>query len=217
VDEARLAAVLGQTTQPFETLFELGRGVHYLEGPRLATVFYRAALAAAERDYARDLSPVHPAAAGMRSLLPQMGFLWNQGDYATLERRFRLEAAVHPPLSQEARKCLHSCAEAMFYQGKNKEAAKLIDEAKQRNEQAGDLTESDRYEFGWCCGLFYSSAGRFEEAIPQLAIAAQPGKYHSQHGLSTLIHCLAEAGKTEEMETRMKEYNERYGRGRAGD
>lgn len=186
----RLESLVYESRLPFDVLFSVGAAMGFLENDRVATMFYRAALSRAEAEY-KDLSPVHPAAPMLRVALPQMGMLWRTNGYEALERRFRLESQVHPPLSQESRKCAHSCAEAQFYQGNNKEAADLITTVMQRHEQAGDLTESDRYEMGWILGLFYSSAGRYKEAAPELAIACKPGGYHARSAPVLLANCLA--------------------------
>src|SRR2546429_921246 len=81
---------------------------------------------------------------------------------------------LYPPLSQEGRKCAHSGAEAMFYQGHSREAADLMVTKVQRDEQAGDLTTSDKQEMGWIVGIFYGP-DRNKEAIAGLAVAAQSG------------------------------------------
>lgn len=209
VELERLRQLLEKSSLTFEPIFKVGAAFQYLEGDQAAAVVHRTALGKAERDY-KNLGPDHPTAGMLRVALPQMGFLWRANDHATLERRFALESLVYPPLSQESRKCSHSRAEAQFYQGKYKEAADNIHEVLSRDQQAGDMTESDTYEMGWVAGLFYHAAGRYAEAAPQLAIAASPGKYHSQGALTMLIDCLAETGNTADMKARMQEYNDRY-------
>src|SRR4051812_11709363 len=134
---AQLTAYLDQTRLPFETLFNLGLAAGFLDSVPLAAPFHRAALRRANEEY-KNLSPLHPAAPMLRVALPQMGMYWGSGDYPLLEQRFKLEMQLYPPLSQEACKCMHSCAEAMYYQGHGREAADLIALKTQGDEQAGD-------------------------------------------------------------------------------
>ena len=117
VQLAQLMSFLEQTKLPFEPLFNFGAAVGFLENASMAAFFHRAALRRATEEY-KNFSPLHPAAPMLRAALPQMGMYWNNSDYALLEQRFKIEMQLYPPLSQEGRKCMHSCAEAMFYQGK---------------------------------------------------------------------------------------------------
>src|SRR6266550_965101 len=168
-----LNSLLDHTKLGFEPLFNIGAAMGFLEDPSVAAIFHRAALRRAAEEY-KNLSPLHPAAPLLRIALPQMGMYWNSSDYQLLEQRFKLEMQLYPPLSQESRKCAHSCAEAMYYQGKRAEAADLIAIKSQRDEQAGDMSASDKQEMGWIVGIFYGE-DRVKEAIAGLAIAAQSG------------------------------------------
>jgi hypothetical protein len=168
-----LTSLLDRTKLGFEPLFNLGAAMGFLEEPSVATVFHRAALRRTNEEY-KNLSPLHPAAPLLRVALPQMGMYWNSGDYPLLEERFKIEMQLYPPLSQESRKCAHSCAEAMYYQGKQKEAADLIATKVQRDEQAGDLSASDKQEMGWIVGIMYRE-DRLKESIAGLTLAAQSG------------------------------------------
>jgi hypothetical protein len=170
---AQLTSFLDQTKLSFETLFNLGSAIGFLENASMAAIFHRAALRRANEEY-KNLSPLHPAAPMLRAALPQMGMYWNNGDYPLLEQRFKIEMQLYPPLSQESRKCMHSCAEAMFYQGHSREAADLIATKAQRDQEAGDMSASDKQEMGWIVGIFYDQ-DRIKESIAGLAIAAQSG------------------------------------------
>src|SRR2546421_5751459 len=172
-DWSKLRSLLEHTHLSFQTLFNLGSAMAFLETPSVAAIFHLAALRHAQAEY-KNLSPLHPAAPMLRAALPQMGMYWNNDNYDLLEQRFKIEMQLYPPLSQEGRKCAHSGAEAMFYQGHSREAADLMVTKVQRDEQAGDLTTSDKQEMGWIVGIFYGP-DRNKEAIAGLAVAAQSG------------------------------------------
>ncbi|HEV8293099.1 MAG TPA: hypothetical protein VGP94_14285, partial [Tepidisphaeraceae bacterium] len=182
VQRAQLSSLLEQTKLPFEMLFNLGATMGFLENVSVGALFHRAALSRAAEDY-KDLSPLHPAAPMLRVALPQMGMYWSNGDYPLLEQRFRIEMQLYPPLSQEGRKCMHSCAEAMYYQGQRDQAADLIASKVQHDEQAADLTASDKQEMGWIVGIFYGE-DRAKEAIAGLAVAGQSGGSRTSNALS---------------------------------
>jgi hypothetical protein len=197
-----LPLLLAKTRVRFEPLFEVGVAMGFLENEAVAANFHRAALRRAEEEPGyKNLSPVHEKAAMLRRALPQMGYLWRLGDYAALERRFAIEMQVHPPLSQESRKCAHSCAEAMYYQGKSKEASDLIEKVLERHAQAGDLNTSDKQEMGWIQGIFYSSNRRYEEAAEGLIVAVSSGGQRGGDALRLLGSCvsMAPAEKREEL------------------
>src|SRR5437868_5491737 len=90
VQLAQLMSAVEQTKLSFETLFNLGAAMGFLENASMAAVFHRAALRRANEEY-KNLSPLHPAAPMLRAALPQMGMYWSNGDYPLLEQRFKLE------------------------------------------------------------------------------------------------------------------------------
>ncbi|HMC09870.1 MAG TPA: hypothetical protein VKH44_01215, partial [Pirellulaceae bacterium] len=188
-DWQRLAELVQNSNLHFQTLFDLGVAAGFLENISVAAIFHRAALRQAEREY-KNLSPLHPAAPMLRVALPQMGMFWSLGDYPLVEQRFRLEMQLYPPLSQEARKCAHSCAEAMYYQGRPKEPADLIADVMQRHEQAGDLNASDKQEMGWIVGIFYGP-DRTRQAIAGLAVAARSGGNRANSALQVIASKIA--------------------------
>jgi len=198
-----LRAILERTRLPFEVLFKLGSAMGFLEHENVAAIFYRAALRTAQEEY-KNISPLDPRAGMLRAALPQMGMLWTIGDYPALEQRFALEMRLYAPLSQEGRKCAHSCAEAMYYQGKSKEAAELIATVMQRHEQAADLNQSDREEMGWIEGIFYSGNQRYKEAIPGLIIACSSGGNRALNASQMLGMCIARLPAAE-IDEQMKE------------
>jgi len=202
-EQMSLRAILERTRLPFEVLFKLGSAMGFLEHENVAAVFYRAALRRAEEEY-KNISPLDPQAGMLRSALPQMGMFWTVSDYPALEQRFALEMRLYPPLSQEGRKCAHSCAEAMYYQGKSKEAAELIATVMQRHEQAADLNQSDREEMGWIEGIFYSGNQRYKEAILGLIIACSAGGTRALNASQMLGMCIARLPAAE-MDEQMKE------------
>src|SRR6185436_15292445 len=110
LDQSRLVSILNETHLGFEPLFNIGAAMGFLESHPVAAIFHRAALRRATEEY-KNLSPLHPAAPMLRVALPQMGMYWNSNDYDLIEQRFKLEMQLYPPLSQESRKCAHSCAE----------------------------------------------------------------------------------------------------------
>jgi hypothetical protein len=188
----QLPLMLSRTKLGFEPLFEVGVALGFLEGEVVGANFHRAALRRAEEDAEyKDLSPVHPKAALLRRALPQMGYFWRLADYKAVEQRFRLEMQVYPPLSQEGRKCGHSCAEAMYYQGNSKEAAELIAVVLERHEQAADLNTSDKQEMGWIQGIFFYSDKRYAQAADGLAIAVSSGGSRASQAQQMLGMCLA--------------------------
>ena len=90
----------------------------------------------------------------LRAALPQMGMHWYMsGDYARWNSLQNRDAA-YPPLSRKA-PCAFPARGTMYYQGKRTEAADLIALKSQRDEQAGDMTASDKQEMGWIVGIFY--------------------------------------------------------------
>jgi len=209
-DFAPLERLLEESSLQCEVLLDLGRAFAFLEGDELAACWYRAGLTKAQRQY-KDTPSGEPGARRLLHLMDQTKALWRLSDYLSLEKRFALAIQLNPRLSAESRRAGYLHAEALYNQGRRREASDAILAVRAAHELAGDLGSLDRtdvHEFNWVVGIMLFDSGQYEAALaPLTMVISSPGE-HTPAAHPLLIFALARLDHVDRAEAALSRYSE---------
>lgn len=207
-----LGLLLNACSLDAQALLEIGRGFNFLEGDRLAAMWYRAGIMRARSELVSAKAGDEGNAPYLH-LMDQTKALWKLKDHSTLEVRFELAKRLNVPLSPAARRAGYFHAEMLSYQGRVAEAADAMVRVQAEHERAGDLgslDKSDLQEMAWVQGLLLFSARRYEESLPHWSTVLETASEQRRGiALDHIINALTYLARTTELEkyeTRLKQH-----------
>ena len=199
MDQEVLETHLRQSDLEVAQLYEVGRGIAFVEGrPTLASSFYRRAVAKAGDALSHtSFGSLDEAQSSDRDALRHMArLLWEQGDFETTARLFDILTRVESPDDFLGYRARFLRAESIFMMRErgveySRQAAALFENLAQSG-GGYEPNADEKRELAWVLGLCYYYASDPETARPYLASAVTGGStdYYRAEAVYLLLQTL---------------------------
>ena len=194
----RLVALVREAKLRSLAIWELGRGMGFVEPAAPVAGLYLAALEQAERELAgRSPAAEEPAAAEAVETLRRVSrVLWDARNYEACERAYALLKDWEPKGTFAARRAHFLHAECLYMMGDYDGASSAYARAAEMiPKDPATCPPPERAEFEWARGIVEYYARRYRVAAEHLRVASQArGQYFTREATRMLVMALTKTG-----------------------
>jgi hypothetical protein len=162
----RLEPNIKGTSLSFESLFQIGLAMSFLDGDECASLWMKCAISILKTELA-DIRYGSNRATRSLDSLAQTRSLWQVQDMETLAMRFACERRICQPKSAQSRRAGVLLAERLYHAGAGETLRRFTENLEREQDEAGDLSSEDKVEMHWLLGLFKAYSGDYEGSIKQ--------------------------------------------------